>query len=180
MASDKLYKYPPDWELTQKSLKEIMSYCPETGEFRWKVKSNPRITVGEVISSSTKDGYKQASIKRKRYYLHRLAFLYIKGNTPACFVDHIDGDRKNNRWANLREVTVLESNRNLGKPRTNTSGTVGVAWHKAAGKWSAQINVNGVSKYLGVFSDKDEAILARKQAEVALGFHKNHGRVVNG
>jgi hypothetical protein len=116
------------------------------------------------------------SINRVRYYLHRLVFLFMEGELPEQLVDHIDGVRKNNRWVNLREVTITDSNRNLKRFSTNTSGVTGVSWHKKARKWAASIWISNESKHLGVFSEKEDAIKARYKAEVDFGYHENHGR----
>jgi hypothetical protein len=66
--------------------------------------------------------------------------------------------------------------RNAKKPITNSSGYIGVNWHKSAKKWMAQIKVNRKNIYLGLFTNKEDAVEARKEAEVEHGFHKNHGR----
>ena len=94
--------------------------------------------------------------------------------TAAKAVDHIDGNRSNNRWANLREATRKTNARNMKRPSNNTSAVAGVSWHKKAGKWRAFL----AGKHLGLFVSKSDATRARKTAERKLGFHPNHGRIV--
>jgi hypothetical protein len=94
---------------------------------------------------------------------------------PEHGIDHEDGNGLNNRWENLRDVTRLENMRNRRKYKNNTSGVVGVVWNKARGKWQVQIKVKGTLIFLGYFVNKDDAIKARKKADIKYGFHKNHG-----
>lgn len=174
MAREKYFRYPPDWELTQESLKEIMSYCPEIGEFTRKVSTNSTAVAGQTVTGSAdKDGYVTVKINRKTYKVHRLVFLYVTGELPKGTVDHIDGDTINNRVDNLRDVTFAENVKNKARYSSNTSGVTGVRYHKHSGKWIAVIS----NKHLGSYSHKVDAIKARQSAEKELGYHKNHGRV---
>ena len=81
--------------------------------------------------------------KTKSYRAHRLAILYTDGYFPLEQVDHIDGNGLNNKRINLREVSDGENKKNKPMYSNNTSGTVGVNWHKAAQKWQVSIRVNG-------------------------------------
>ena len=90
-------------------------------------------------------------------------------------IDHIDGVRHNNEVENLRLVSSSENSKNTSKRADNTSGSVGVYLTRAK-KWAAQIGVSKNVIPLGTFADKDDAIAARKAAEVKYGFHQNHGR----
>jgi hypothetical protein len=101
----------------------------------------------------------------------------MHGEFPTYQIDHIDGDGLNNRLENLRDVTQLENLRNMTLYRNNTSGRIGVCFVKREGKWCAQIGTKSGSKHLGHFSNFDDAVTARKAAEVELGYHENHGRV---
>ena len=89
-------------------------------------------------------------------------------------VDHINRIRTDNRWSNLRAVTSEMNQRNKPKNKNNTSGTVGVYWHKGRSKWVARIGKNSI--YLGIFSNLQDAIEARKQAEIDHGYHPTHGK----
>ena len=95
---------------------------------------------------------------------------------PRKTIDHVNGDRSDNRVVNLRSVAHQENHRNRAIPKSNTSGVMGVYWGKRDRKWYAQIKINGKKKHLGSFSCKKKAIQARKKAEIDYGFHANHGR----
>jgi hypothetical protein len=91
--------------------------------------------------------------------------------TPADkLVDHIDGNTLNDRWNNLRLATVSQNGRNMRQASHNTSGVTGVCWYKPTSKWEAKIQHEGKSIYLGYFTHKEEAIEARRKAEIH--YHK--------
>ena len=126
---------------------------------------------GYLIIYLTKDG------RQVNYRAHRVAWLLHTGEVPGDMqIDHIDGDPTNNRISNLRLVTHRENGINQRKHKNNTSGVMGLYWHKKAGKWAVQISEFGKIKYLGLFEDKWEAICARKSAENRFGYHENHGK----
>ena len=87
-------------------------------------------------------------------------------NVPKnMVVDHINGDKTDNRRQNLRACSYSQNAMNIHNPRANASGYTGVIWDKAAQRWKAQICVNKVRKHLGAFTDKEKAVKARKEAE---------------
>jgi hypothetical protein len=98
------------------------------------------------------------------------------GAWPEGEVDHIDHDKSNNRISNLRVTTRTGNGRNASLFRTNTSGASGVEWYKMRQRWRAYISVNNRRVHLGYFDAFDEAVAARKTAEINLGYHPNHGR----
>ena len=132
--------------------------------------------VGDIAGGIRSDGYASISVDGGLFLSHRLAFLYFDGMFPLNDVDHINGKRADNRWINLRKVTRLENTRNIKIRKNKTSGFVGVNFDRASNKWRGQIKVKRKNVYLGMFSDIDDAIKARKDAEIKYGFHKNHGR----
>jgi len=91
-------------------------------------------------------------------------------------IDHINGDRCDNRLLNLRVVSPQVNAMNRSNRSDNTSGCLGVCWHPSTQKWRARIKVMGKQKSLGLFAEKIDAICARKDAEKKYGFHRNHGR----
>jgi hypothetical protein len=176
-------------ELTQEYLKECLTYDPDTGIFVWKERPlnhfatsdshgswNSRLAGTRTIHI-TPAGYPSVRIARIPYLLHRLAFLYMEGEMPANDTDHINGVRDDNRWVNLRPATKSENLRNTKMRFDNKSGVMGVFLHKRSGRWGASIR-DGKRKNLGFYEDWFEAVCARKSAEVRLGYHVNHGRVV--
>ncbi len=165
--------------ITQDQLKEVLHYCPETGIFTWLVGGKGRpgkgIKAGGILYDKSGKTYRILRVHNRLYRQHRLAFLYMTGEFPENEVDHIDGNGCRNVWANLRAVTGLENRKNKRKPANNSSGVVGVCWCRRSRKWHSQIMCAGHNKHLGYFHSKEDAIVARKAAEVLYGYHENHG-----
>jgi len=162
--------------LTQHELKTHLHYHPITGVFTRL--NAPQKKTGSV----NKGGYLQISIKCKLYYAHRLAWLYMTGEWPKNQIDHINHEKLDNRITNLREVTNQENGRNQKPRKQSKSGAIGVSPYIREGRcdrWQAQINSsNGTPVHLGFFIRKEDAVLARKKAEVLYGFHPNHGKLL--
>jgi hypothetical protein len=161
--------------LTQQVLKELLDYSPETGQFAWKVKPANWIPIGSPAGSRN-NGYIEIRVRRRLYYAHRLAFLYMTGELPKDSVDHINGKRDDNRWINIRRATHAENMRNAALSKNNKSGVTGVYWDAVKGFWVAKITVNRKDHFLGHFTKVTDAAAARKAAEKQYGFHPNHGR----
>ena len=160
-------------EITQQELKRVLHYDPETGIFKWIVNAGAkgRGRAGDVAGTNDQ-GYIKIIIAGKKYRAHRLAFLYMNGNFPKNAVDHIDGNRGNNKWTNLREATVTDNNRNMRLYRRNVTGLHGVQpGYTKRGGWT--ICFPGGR---GWAKDFFEACCIRKSAENRIGFHENHGR----
>ena len=175
-------------ELTPSYLKECLHYCPETGVFTWRERPvnhfksetarkawNTRYSGKKcgTAHSSCRTFYSFIAINSKRYYAHRLAWLYQYGEFPKNHIDHIDGDGINNKINNLRDVTCSENRRNTRLPTNNSSGVKGVTWRKNDKKWQAQLKINGKNHHLGCFSTIEEAAAAREFAELKFGFTHN-------
>ena len=103
-----------------------------------------------------KEGYLTIGLYGKNYFMHRLIYLFFHGYLPEI-VDHIDGNRANNRIENLRPANSSTNAYNSKLNKNNTSGIKGVAWHKASRKWKASININKKHLYLGTYDTKEEA-----------------------
>lgn len=103
-------------------------------------------------------------------FLHRLVLERILGRTlqPGEECDHLNGDRLDNRRCNLRLATSQENKRNQGVRSDNTSGARGVSWDKKTQRWRAYIHVGGKFKALGHFLSYEEAIAARRNAELEM------------
>lgn len=106
------------------------------------------------------DGYAYIGVLKA----HRLIYAIVHGEVPSGEVDHINGDRVDNRIENLREVSRSENQHNYKIP--NISGFTGVYWDTQARKWHTQIWVNNRLIYLGLFEDFEEAVQARKMAKI--------------
>jgi hypothetical protein len=161
-------------ELTQTLLKLHLHYDSETGVFTRLISTNGGVCIGDIAGTVHPTKYRFIQVAKNMYAAHRLAFLYMTGEFPPHDVDHINGARNDNRWANLRAVTRYENTQNTAKNRNNTSGVMGVHWHKLTGKWQAYIG--GKHTHIGLFDNWFEAVCARKSAENRLGYHPNHGR----
>jgi len=118
-------------------------------------------------------GYLKGTIDGVYYLAHRVIWKIVTGEDPDE-IDHIDGDRLNNALVNLRNVSRSENAKNLPMQTSNTSGIVGV--YQKGKSWAAHIGAGGTTLHLGTFETRREAIAARKAADVAYGYHANHGR----
>ena len=163
--------------ITQKQLKEWIEYNPKTGDFKAiKNSRNNTRRAGDLCGSCNPRGYLEITVLSRGYFAHRLAFLYMTGSLPNGDVDHINHIKNDNRWANLRDVRHSSNQKNKPKHSNNKSGFTGVSWCKRSSKWYSSISVNSKSINLGLHEDLNDAVLARKQAEIKYGFHINHGK----
>ena len=152
--------------ITQDELLKLLDYNPDTGVFTWKVSTSNRVNVGDIVMSHHNKGYIRISINYIRYLAHRLAWLYVYGYIPFDQIDHIDGNKKNNAIANLREATAKENKQNIRKPQANNaSGFLGVYFDTHRGKFMAAIRINCNSKNLGRFNTAEEAYAAYIKAK---------------
>lgn len=157
-------------ELTQKELKELINYDPITGIVTNK-KQRGCITVGKELKSLTNDYYHHR-INGTNYPLHRLIMFYMLGSKfdQDLVINHIDENKTNNKWCNLEVTTTRWNNIKVTSRKTNTSGVKGVSFDKVNNKWKAQITVNYKGINLGRYKDFDDAVAARKQAEIKYGY----------
>lgn len=150
-------------------LRSLIAYDPETGDLTWLsrgVKNSKR--AGKRAGCLDAHGYCCVLVMGRSFKAHRIAFALHYGRWPASQIDHIDGDRANNRIANLREATNRENMQNQIRRPSNKSGYVGVDWHARDRKWRAQIRLNGKNHHLGLFDCPREAHAAylAKKAEL--------------
>jgi hypothetical protein len=141
--------------IDRETLLEFTEYDPETGVFRWRKSTGSKSVVGKQIGSSHSEGYFEARIAGKRCFLHRAAWLYMTGEWPKE-IDHINGDRSDNRWSNLRLASRQQNSANQKLKKTNTSGLKGVH-RNSRGRWIASIHFDYKTRYLGSFDNKEEA-----------------------
>ncbi len=153
-------------------LRSILHYNPDSGLWTWLIYKGPKSK--GAVGTISKAGYAAISIDDKKYYLHRLAWFYMTGEWPENEIDHIDMNKANNKWINLRKATHRQNQANVAKRKDNTSGSKGVYYSKHASKWIANISCNGKTINLGCHDTKEEAALTYEQA--AKWYHGKYAR----
>jgi hypothetical protein len=150
--------------MNQERLKELLHYCPETGQFTWLVESGSA-HVGARAGVIKSNKYVTIGVNGKRYHAHRLAWFWMTGYWPKQDIDHINRQRADNRWCNLREVSRSKNLHNTDLRKDNSSGFKGIQWDAARNKWHTRIKVEGTNYFLGRFSNLTDAAAARAAAE---------------
>lgn len=159
--------------ITQRQAKDLFIYSD--GDLLWRRKPAKNIHALTVAGNVSDQGYVIVAIKGERYRAHRIIFLMHRGYLPE-FLDHIDGNRQNNKIENLRECTKSQNNCNAKMSINNTSGAKCVSWHKKTKGWRVVIVFNGKENNYGTFWDVYTADLTAKRERIKL--HKefaNHG-----
>lgn len=166
---------------------ECLEYNPETGDMIWKErplhhffnahswKAWNKKYAKRIAGTIDYQGYRRIGLLGRIHQAHRMAWAIMTGSFPDAEIDHIDHDRNNNKWNNLRAVTGGENQRNQTIYKNNTSGVTGVCWHKQSKKWQAQVQTNtGIfAKRFQSFNDATQAVL---KARKSFNFHENHGK----
>lgn len=157
-------------DLTQKELRRILSYDPETGIFRHlRDVRIAGISKGDIAGSLDKDGYVIIGARGKVYRAHRLAWLYVHGQWPEHEIDHRNGVPGDNWINNLREAEgPRQQQQNQKLSDSNTSGYVGVYWSKYNRRWYAMIRNGGKKMSLGSFTCRHKAGEAYLEAKARL------------
>lgn len=157
---------------SQEELSALFDYDASTGRLIFKPRAgNPSFNsgyAGKAAGYRSKRGYWQITIAKKHYWCHRVIWKLVHGYDPRE-IDHINGDKSDNRISNLRDVGRSQNNRN--KPNSPPSGCTGVFFASKEQRWTAQISIKGKALHLGSFITKAEAVAARKGAEKALDAH---------
>ncbi len=169
-------------------------YYDETSKsaLRWKTRKQGRKINGEC-GSLNRDGYWQITVKETHILIHRLVFALMHGELPdEVILDHLDGNRKNNKIANLREATRLINMRNMGMLNTNNSGVTGVCYEAAAERWVASWRDSVTRKQcfkkfpIAKYGDEAFALACKYRTEIidklnslGAGYTDRHG-VANG
>lgn len=152
--------------ISHERLRSVLDYNPETGLFTRVVRSGAKMP-GDVAGTRHTHGYVQICQDGRLYLAHRLAWLWMTGSFPSNEIDHINGVKDDNRFANLRDVAKSVNLENITRPRRNgTSGFLGVS--PARRGWQAKIQVNGRTIWLGDYEDPAEAHQAYLTAKRSL------------
>ena len=148
---------------------EVLRYDSGTGLLHWikpvQCYGGGRPAGG--VAGAIKDGYVNVKIYGKLYRGHHIAWLFMTGEWPPLDsdIDHVDRNRSNNAWTNLRLATRAQNNVNTAGRRDNKSGHPGVSFRKDTEKWHARITIGGRVVLLGNFARIEDAIAARRVAE---------------
>lgn len=142
------------------SIKDWVTYDPDTGVFHWKKKPSRRVVVGSVAGSLSRQlGYISMMLHKQSYLAHRMAFVYMTGKLPIGLVDHINGIRSDNRWINLRDATNSINQQNQKQARANCeTGALGVT--KSGRGFRATVGFNDKNYYSPTFNTIVEASAA--------------------
>lgn len=186
--------------LTPEVLRQLLRYEPETGKLYWRKREpkwfdpeakrppehqcsvwNSAWAGKEALTAQIYGTYRIGAVLGVRVNAHRVAYSMVHGVHIEDLreIDHIDGDKANNRIDNLREVPHSENARNASLYKTNKTGVPGVMWEASHKAWAAKINYNGKQRRIGRFKRFEDAVAARKRAEIEHGYHANHGRTTS-
>lgn len=138
-------------DITADELRSRVKYDHESGKFHW-------LNTGKEAGSLRKQaGYVTLNIDKRWFQAHRLAWLYVHGKWPDGIIDHINGERADNRLCNLRDANLSQNTANSRLSKANTVGLKGVSFDKKKKKYRASIVKDGKQKFLGYFTDPKEA-----------------------
>tara|TARA_R100001443_G_scaffold38428_5_gene51905 strand:+ start:260 stop:838 length:579 start_codon:yes stop_codon:yes gene_type:complete len=184
-------------ELTAEIVRELLDYNPDTGDLFWKERPlkyfksersarrwNTTYAGKKAFITKYKDysskhvriSRKVGSIFDKSYYAHRIIWLHYYGCWPKDQIDHINHDATDNRIINLREVSGFENQKNRKLNKNSKTGYTGVSWYEERNKYRARIRINSKDIHLGSYDSLEEAVEARRIANINYNFHPNHGK----
>lgn len=146
-------------------LRRQLRYDRESG-LLFRRLTRGKVRAGDIAGSRPKTSrYSYLWLNGEMWLTHRVVWAHVYGEWPTEQIDHINGDRLDNRIANLRMADKFQQQQNLAKPKTNTSGFIGVTWDKASCKWQAQIKSGGRQYTLGKTADIQEAAQLYREAK---------------
>jgi hypothetical protein len=161
--------------LSHVGFEDVLRYEPDTSKFFWLMARPRKTRAGDPAGHLNKKGYIEIRYNHITYQAHRIAWYLHTGQDPYPLgLDHVNGERADNRINNLRLATPAQNAKNMRKREGTTSTYKGVSWHRKSGKWQAQIRVDGRSMYLGCHDSQLDAHLAYCAAAARL-----HGEFAN-
>lgn len=151
-------KYAADQIIPIAELHRLFRLDPESGRLYWRIRTAKRTRVGDEAGALNKHtGYRHVRVARRIIATHRVVYAMANGFWPRLSIDHINGDRLDNRPSNLREATPWQQAANKAPQANNKSGVPGIQFQKASGKWMARIQHRRRQIYLGLFASIDDA-----------------------
>jgi hypothetical protein len=159
---NRIRKMPP-----LSSFQNRLEYDAETGIFTWLGEFNAKRVGRRAGTTVGIKSYRTITIKKRRYYEHRIAWYMMTGEDPTGFeIDHINGDKSDNRFCNLRLATSQTNKANCGLSSNNKSGFKGV--HARGSRWIASITHNRQLIHIGMFKSAKDAAAAYDAKAVEL------------
>ena len=159
---NRIRKMPP-----LSSFQNRLKYDADTGIFTWLGEFNAKRVGRRAGTTVGIKGYRTITIKKRRYYEHRVAWYMMTGEDPTGFeIDHINGDKSDNRFCNLRLATSQTNKANCGLTKSNNSGFKGV--HARGSRWIASITYDNKLIHLGMFKCPKEAAIAYDNKAIEL------------
>lgn len=139
-------------------LRQLVSYDPKTGKLFHKKNGKQAANTVHI------KGYRYGNVAGRSFLAHRLAWIIYNGEYPSGYIDHKNGNKTDNRIANLRDVLPGQNSANRFPTKGSNSKYLGVCFVAALGKFKSAITKNGKTKHLGLFSDEIEAAKAYDKA----------------
>jgi HNH endonuclease/AP2 domain len=164
----------PKNDLTAEAVRRLFIYDPYSGLLQYRERGPRRPRGWFAGAKDPKSGYLRVQVGLRKYLVARLAWLWMTGQWPKDDVDHVDLDRTNNRWGNLRPATRAQNIVNSGLRATNKSGFKGVSFKN--GRWRATIRTGGRCLHLGYFPSPEEASRVYEEA-ASQSFGEFHRRL---
>lgn len=169
---------------TVEHLRSLFMYDPATGVVTNRVRRNYNALAGAEIGTEFENAkgqrYRRVRIGKKMVLVHRLVWFMETGVWPKGEIDHVNGDGRDNRWVNLRDVTASQNKANLVRlKRNNQSGIQGVCFDVRKQVWITQLNCQGRRVHWSTHSTREAALAARRAAEQAYfpGVDFSHSRI---
>ena len=151
---------------SQEDLCRLFEY--REGNLYWRTKPSNYAKIGKKAGTLFPNGYMRIQINHAKYYAHRIIWCYHFGPiADKLQIDHIDGNKTNNMIENLRLATHGQNQSNNKRAFCNSKTNIlGVSWFERTNKWLVQITKNNKKIHLGYFVNQEDAIAARKAAEL--------------
>lgn len=140
-------------KFTKEQLHQVIRYNPDTGKFLRLTTTSSNAIAGEECGNLDSQGYLRFRVLGQEFRAHRLAVFYMTGKWPLV-TDHINGNRADNRWSNIRVTDSKGNARNLSTRHDNKSGHKGVTWDSRREKWLVQLGRDGEKITIGRYRDR--------------------------